>query len=289
MALIKHSFILIVICSGILACSQVPRNDISEEMVYFEGGEIIIGSDDAQPNEAPAFPTEVAPFYIDKSPVTVAEFRAFVDETGYITEAEKFGNSGVMDIKTGQWVLTNGANWKTPLGAAGPQAKDNHPVTQVSWNDAKAYAAWANRRLPTEIEWEYAAKNGKNSGNTYSWGNKLVENAAFKANVWQGDFPHKNTAEDGFLFTNPVGEFGETQSGLTDMGGNVWEWTASTYKPYEGNTLPFAIDPENKVIRGGSFLCAKDVCHGYRPTARQFNSRESATFHMGFRTAKSAE
>lgn len=268
------------------ACNPDRYPEAPAGMVYFGGGEILIGSEDAMPNEAPVFSTEVEPFYIDKSPVTVAQFEVFVNETGYVTEAERFGNSGVLDTETGQWVLAEGANWKHPLGKDGTQAESNHPVTQVSWNDANAYAEWEGRRLPNEIEWEYAAKGGKNSGNTYSWGNKLVEEGSFKANVWQGSFPIKNTIDDGFLFTSPVGEFGETEAGLTDMGGNVWEWTSSTYKMYAGNKTPFVVNEDNKVIKGGSFLCIKEICYGYRPSARQFNSRESATFHMGFRTAK---
>lgn len=116
-------------------------------------------------------------------------------------------NSGVLNLETGQWILAEGANWKYPLGKKGPEAEANHPVTQVSWNDANAYAEWAGRRLPSEIEWEYAAKNGKNSGNTYSWGNQLEEKGSYKANVWQGSFPIKNTVDDGFLYTSPVEEF----------------------------------------------------------------------------------
>lgn len=280
---------MVILFGGFFACAHSSQNDIPKGMVHFEGGEIMIGADDALPNEAPSFETEVSPFLMDKSPVTVAEFRAFVEETGYRTDAEEFGNSGVMDLNTGQWVLAEGANWRTPLGTGGQQAKDDHPVTQVSWNDAQAYAEWKGRRLPTEIEWEYAAKSGKNTGSKFSWGNELMEKASFKANVWQGHFPFKNTGEDGFLFTNPVGEFGQNEAGMTDMGGNVWEWTSTTYRLYDGNTQPFIHKKENKVIRGGSFLCHKEVCYGYRVTARQFNSKESATFHMGFRTARSAE
>lgn len=270
----------------VLSCSTPQPENLPEGMVFFEGGEIIIGAENGPPEEAPAFRTTVEPFLIDKNPVTVAEFRVFTKETGYVTEAEKYGNSGVLNSRTGQWILAEGASWKQPLGADGPEAEDNHPVTHVSWNDANAYAEWAGRRLPSEIEWEYAAKGGKNSGDLYSWGNDLVEDNTYQANVWQGDFPFTNTEDDGYFYTSPVGEFGETEAGLTDMGGNVWEWTSDTFKLYEGNKAPFRINPDNKVIRGGSFLCKKEVCYSYRVTARQFNSRESATFHMGFRTAK---
>lgn len=281
--------ILLIVLAGSNLAFQLQKVYTPDDMVFFEGGDILIGADNRMPNEAPAFEARVKPFYIDKSPVTVAEFRQFVKETGYITEAEKFGNSAVWISETGTWKLIEGANWKTPFGQMGAEAKDNHPVTQVSWNDAKAFAEWAGRRLPTEIEWEYAAKGGQNTDNQFSWGNEVNINGVYKANVWQGEFPGRNTVEDGFMYTSPVGEFGETKAGLSDMGGNVWEWTSSTYKLYEGNEQPFQVNPEVKVIRGGSFLCDKDVCYGYRVSARQFNSRESATFHMGFRTAMSAE
>ncbi|MBO6523678.1 MAG: formylglycine-generating enzyme family protein [Balneolaceae bacterium] len=273
-----------------MACT-IQKVDELEGMIYFEGGEITIGSEHGMPNETPSFKTKVPPFFIDKSPVTVAEFRKFVQATGYVTEAEKFGDSGVLDFATGRWVLEKGANWKHPHGENEDSSGDDHPVTQVSWNDANAYAKWAGKRLPTEIEWEYAAKGGKDSGNKYSWGDQLKTAGMFKANTWQGDFPVENTNEDNFLYTSPVGEFGETQAGLTDMGGNVWEWTSDTYKPYEGNPAfyMFSIDSAQKVIRGGSFLCHEDYCHGYRVSARQFNSKESATFNMGFRTVKDVQ
>lgn len=259
------------------------------DMVFFEGGTMTMGADDTQPNEYPAHPVTVSSFYLSGSPVTVAEFRTFAEETGYVTDAERFGNSAVFDVESGTWSLVEGADWRRPLGPGGPAAKDNHPVTQVSWNDARAYCEWAGVRLPTEAEWAFAARQGNKSGDRFSWGDELVQNAAYKANVWQGRFPDSVAVEDGYLYTSPVGAFGTTGAGLTDMGGNVWEWTQSTYKLYPGNPYPFAEDPKNKVIRGGSFLCDSTVCFGYRVTARNFNSRESATVNMGFRTARSAE
>jgi sulfatase modifying factor 1 len=216
----------------------------------------------------------------------VAQFSKFIEATGYVTDAEKFGNAGVFDFKTGEWKLVEGADWQYPLGPEGPKAKPDHPVTQVSWNDARAYCQWAGRRLPTEIEWEYAAKGGRNSGNKYSWGNNLVVNETYKANVWQGAFPEKFTGKDGYRLTSPVGAFGKTPAGLTDMGGNVWEWTSTTYHLYVHPNRISPKDPNKKVIRGGSFLCDKDVCHGYRVSARQFNTTRSATLNLGFRTAK---
>ncbi len=277
--------ILLVAAAAIASCTAQQQADTPKGMVYFAGGEIIIGAENTLPNEAPAFRTIVDPFLLDVSPVTVADFQKFAEATGYQTEAERFGDSVVMNYETGEWIMVNEASWKYPLGTEYPAAEDDHPVTHVSWNDANAYAVWAGRRLPTEIEWEYAAKNGQNSGNPYSWGSELVQNGTYRANVWQGRFPVENTAEDGYLFTSPVGEFGKTEAGLTDMGGNVWEWTADTYKLYDGNPARFRTNPAMKVIRGGSFLCHQDVCYSYRVSARQSHSHESASFHLGFRTA----
>jgi sulfatase modifying factor 1 len=244
-----------------------------------------MGADNTQPNEYPTHQVTVEAFYLGKSPVTVADFRTFVEETGYKTDAEKFSNSGVFDVQTGTWNLIDGANWRYPFGENEEKAKDNHPVTQVSWDDARAYCKWAGVRLPTEAEWEYAAKDTENK---FSWGNKLVTNAGFKANVWQGKFPDSMRVEDGYQYTSPVGAFGATKAGLTDMGGNVWEWTSSMYDLYQDNPYSFQPDEKKKVIRGGSFLCDSTVCFGYRVSARNFNSRESATVNMGFRTALNA-
>lgn len=254
-------------------------------MVAFHGGEFIVGTDSGEPNEGPPFTTQVDPFFIDEHPVTVAQFRKFIEASGYETEAEHFGNSAVFNVNSGTWTLTEGATWRFPLGPGGPRAEDNHPVTQVSWNDAQEYCRWAGRRLPTEIEWEYAAANGKREKTMYSWGNELVVEGAFKANVWQGRFPDSVDVQDGFLLTSPVGTYGKTEAGLADMGGNVWEWCQDPYRLYQDHLPADGIDPDLRVIRGGSFLCDEKVCHGYRVTARSHNSRESATIHMGFRTA----
>lgn len=274
------SILLFMGCTG----NETP----DKEMVYFEGGTITVGSEEGEMNESPVHQVSVDPFYISENLVTVAEFREFVEATGYVTEAEKFGNSGVFDVETGNWSLVEGADWKQPFGPDGKAAKDDHPVTQVSWNDAVAYCEWAGVRLPTEMEWEFAAKGGNDSNNRFSWGNDLVSKAGFEANVWQGKFPDSVSVEDGYLYTSPVGVYGKTEAGLTDMGGNVWEWTSDTYRLYEGNRYRVPMDENKKVIRGGSFLCDETVCFSYRVSARSFNTHESATFHMGFRTARDA-
>jgi len=260
----------------------------SEGMIRFSGGRFVVGTSSGASNEGPAFETVVKSFYLDEHPVTVKQFRKFVRATGYETEAEDFGNSGVFEVATARWVLCEGASWEFPLGPKAPKASDDHPVTQVSWNDAQEYCRWAGKRLPTEFEWEFAAASGKLKKNKYSWGDELVLNGKFMANVWQGRFPDSASVRDGFLLTSPVGYYGKTGAGLTDMGGNVWEWCQDTYALYPGNTMKQTVDPDYKVIRGGSFLCDEKVCHGYRVTARGTNSRESATFHMGFRTALDA-
>lgn len=258
-------------------------------MVYFETKNIEIGCDgkDCKSNEVPKHNVKINSFYIDKNLVSVAQFSEFVKQQNYITEAEKFGNAGVFDIKFGEWKLVEKANWKFPQGINFPKAEQNHPVTQVSWNDACAYCLFLGKRMPTENEWEFAARNGKTNASRFSWGSQLVENQKYKSNVWQGKFPENNTQNDGFLFTSPIGFFGKTESGMTDMGGNVWQWCQDTYKLYPGNNEKFVIDTLYKAIRGGSFLCDSNECFSYRNTARNSCSKETSLMHIGFRCAKS--
>jgi sulfatase modifying factor 1 len=266
--------------------AKSDKADVSEDLVYFEGGSIKIGSENGLPNEKPVFETKVESFYIDKYLVTVSDFRKFVTSTGYVTEAEKFGDAGVYNLEEGRWELRKGATWKYPLGPEKPKANEDHPVTQVSWNDAAAYCSWAGMRLPTEIEWEYAARGGKNDDDAYSWGNTIYQENTFMANVWQGELSDKQGA-DGFKYTSPVGYYGETQEGLTDMGGNVWEWCKTTYRPYPGGQ-PFRVHPNVKVIRGGSFFYDQAGDHSYSVSFRGSNSVETSLFNCGFRCAKNA-
>ncbi len=259
-----------------------------QNMVFFDGGEIMIGNDHGLPAEAPAHQKQIDAFYLDKHPVTVQEFRVFIEATGYQTDAEKFGDAGVFLFDKNKWSLVKGANWEYPQGPDKPKAKANHPVTQVSWRDAKAYCEWAGKRLPTEYEWEYAARNGQSDAPKYSWGNKVFDGESFHANVWQGDIDEKQGA-DGYVLTSPVGHYGTLPSGLTDMGGNVWEWSANVYKPYPGSNARFRTNPEMRTIRGGSFFYDEAGEDSYSVTFRGYNSVETSLFNTGFRCAADPE
>jgi len=268
---------------------DVDKSLVENKMVYFKGGTFMMGSSKGTPQEQPIHQVEVRSFRIDKHPVTVKEFRRFIEHTGYKTDAEKFGDSGVFDFSTSAWALVPGANWKNPLGKNSPLAQDDYPVTQVSWNDAVAYASWAGKRLPTEAEWEYAAKCGGKSATKFSWGNNLIMNGKYMANVWQGNDLSAEQGADGFKLTSPVGYFGETPCGLTDMGGNVWNWCSDTYKPYPGSTFPDQQNAELKVIRGGSFFFDQNGENSYSVTGRSSNTQETSLFNTGFRCAMNAE
>lgn len=273
--------------------SPLPKENIitkvadTSNMIYFEGGMINIGSDKGELNERPVFEMKIEPFYLDKNLVSVGDFREFILATNYKTEADKFGDSGVFSFKNGSWSLLPGANWEYPLGRNEAIALDNHPVTQVSWNDATAYAKWAGKRLPTEFEWEYAAKNGENNENRYAWGNALIINDKYMANVWQGgDDLSKPDVQDGFLLTSPIGAFGETESGLTDMGGNVWQWCANNFQPYPQNQNSTSGDSNVKSTRGGSFMYDQAFENSFTVTFRGKNSTDTSLFNTGFRCAK---
>ena len=224
-------------------------------------------------------------FFMDVSPVTVAQFDSFVRATGYVTEAQKFGNSEVFDTGTHTWSLVDGANYLYPLGPTKGKALANQPATQVSWHDAVAYCTWAKKRLPTREEWTYAAMNADGHyAKKYPWGDSLVENGKYRANVWEGSFPVFNNVADGFAYTSPVGVFGKTPLGLTDMGGNVWEWIEEWQNPNDT-----ASQTAEKLQMGGSCLCDWQVCHGYKIGNTAHSTPESGLCHVGFRCVKDVE
>lgn len=277
--------------------------EVPEGMVYVPGGRTRIGIDSTtlrhimQQREegprhtwgkgsTPAFWANVDSFFLEKHEVTVAQFRQFVEDTGFETQAEEFGNAGVMT--QGRWQLIPGADWQHPRGPSAPKAPADHPVTQVSYNDAEAYCEWKGRRLPTEVEWEHAARGATNRRAYTPWGTRgLLAGGEYQANTWQGPFPRVNEAEDGYRYTAPVGSFGAAALGLEDQGGNVWEWTSSWYRPYPERGTPFTPTRQSeKVQRGGSFLC--NECGGYRVFSRSHSTRETSLFHVGFRCAQDA-
>ena len=287
---IRFCFWSVLLISSLLISTGCGKEipDAPPGMVYVSGGKTQVGSEAGMPHERPVFTARVRPFFMDVHPVTVGQFRMFVESTGYVTQAEDFGDAAVLDYDTRQWALIPGASWEYPLGPDHLPSPDDHPVTQVSWNDAAAYAEWAGKRLPTEIEWEHAARSGNRDPNTpYAWGESLIIEGEFKANVWNGRFPLSNSGEDGFMYTSPVGTYGTSPSGLTDMGGNVWEWSADWYRPYSQRKEPLEPNSSSeKAQRGGSFLCEPGYCHGYRVSARSHSTPESSLFHVGFRCVK---
>jgi formylglycine-generating enzyme len=253
---------------------------VAPGMSYVPGGKLHT----EDPETSKPIDVVLKPFLLDKNVVTVADFDAFVKATAYVTEAEKFGNAGVFDKASAGWLLVDGANFHFPFGRDKEAAKPDHPVTQISWNDATAYAKWKGKRLPTQWEWEFAARNGESNGTAYSWGDQLVQQGKYKANTWQGSFPYHNTVEDGYEYTSPAGIFGQNKLGLTDMGGNVWQWCTDDIRP---TATEAASDPSmRKVLRGGSFLCDPLVCHGFKVTGRSSCTAETALVHLGFRCAK---
>ena len=274
-------------------------------MVRVPAGSFVMGTDRGFDFEGPAREVATSGFWIDEHEVTNAEFAAFVAATGYVTDAERYGwslvfracaggpGAGSPDAGSpdaGRWERVEGADWRHPTGPnSSVVGGDEFPVVQVSWNDASAYAAWARRRLPTEAEWERAARGGLARAE-YAWGDGLTPSDRFMANYWQGPWPKEDTAEDGFEGVAPVRSFAANGFGVFDMTGNVWEWTADWFAP-ESYVVDVSSNPKGpragteRVIRGGSFLCNETFCAGYRVAARNKTSPDTATNHIGFRCA----
>ncbi|MFM1654211.1 formylglycine-generating enzyme family protein [Brevibacillus sp. B_LB10_24] len=280
-----------------------------EGMVYLPGGEFLMGTDSkegfAADGEGPVRQIVLSPFYLDTCAVTNRQFRRFVEATGYKTEAERYGWSFVfhhfVSEKAKQdvmqsvqsapwWWAVKGAYWQRPEGAdSSVEDRLDHPVVHVSWNDAMAYCKWAGKRMPTEAEWEFAARGGLVQ-KRYPWGDELKPGGEHYCNIWQGKFPVKNHASDGYLGTAPAKSFPENGYGLYNMAGNVWEWCSDWFSPTYHLNGPRE-NPQGpprgqaKVIRGGSYLCHKSYCNRYRVAARSSNTPDSSTGHMGFRCA----
>ena len=282
-------------------------------MVFIPGGSFLMGSNAFYREERPVRSETVDGFWIDRFPVTNAEFSRFVAETGYVTFSERVPTremypdaapeflvpGSLVFVKPPRpvslrdhrawWAYVPGANWRHPSGPnSSILRKDNHPVVHVAYEDAQAYAAWAGKELPEEAQWEFAARGGL-EGAAYPWGDAANPEGRYMANTWQGRFPFENLAEDGFEGTSPVDAFPPNGFGLHDMAGNVWEWTASLYSPQGGADKSCCqrddVDPKSQlyVVKGGSHLCAPNYCLRFRPAARQGETPDSSTCHIGFR------
>ncbi|HKQ24897.1 MAG TPA: formylglycine-generating enzyme family protein [Burkholderiales bacterium] len=303
------------------------RNDGIAKAIWIPGGSFTMGSNDHYPEEAPAHKVTVGAFWMDAHTVTNREFKKFVDETGYVTLAERPANpddypgakpemlvpssvmfkksSGPVDLSNhyNWWIYVAGADWKHPRGPASSlQGLWSHPVVHVAFEDAEAYAKWAGKDLPTEAEWEFAARGGL-EGAEFSWGDEYMPGGKPRANNWQGEFPWQNLLEDGYEWTAPVGSFPANGYGLHDMAGNVWQWTTDWYQDHgkikspcctmenpRGAEREASLDPRTpgiqiprKVMKGGSYLCAPNYCRRYRPAARMAQTIDTSTCHLGFR------
>jgi sulfatase modifying factor 1 len=268
------------------------------DLLAIEGGSFLMGSEDAdgfaEDGEGPVREVTVASFQIARHAVTNEEFARFVEATGHVTGAERLGNSFVFAgllpedfpetravARAQWWRQVEGADWRRPEGPGSPiHERMDHPVVHVSWTDARAYCSWAGVRLPTESEWEYAARGGLEQ-KRFPWGDELTPGGEHRCNIWQGDFPVHNTLEDGYLGTAPADAFRPNGFGIHNTSGNVWEWCADWFDPPAAAPRP----GRGKVIRGGSYLCHHSYCNRYRVAARSRNTPDSSTGHMGFRVA----
>ena len=259
----------------------------TNKMIFLKGGKFNFGNDNGLEREKPEREVIIQSFLIDKNLVTVEDFRGFVNESSYTTEAEIFGNAIVYDDSINIWQLVDGANWEFPFGKSKKNSSYNHPVTQVSWNDALAYCKFCDKTLPSEVQWEYAAsERGQKKNQLFYWGNDLLVNEKYMCNTWNSGYPNTIGFQDGFKYTSPIGHFEANSLGIFDMAGNVWEWCYNWHLPYEGNSQIFPTELEGKAQRGGSFLCNPEYCHGFRLSARSATSPESSLFHVGFRCVK---
>lgn len=288
------------------------REGSLEGMVRLDGGAFLMGTDDRegfpQDGEGPVRTVRVPAFYIDETTVTNECFGTFVRKTGYQTDAERFGWSFVfyallspealaahpqVAAQTPWWCAIEGASWQHPEGPGTDLlGRESHPVTHVSWHDATAYSRWAGKRLPTEAEWEYAARGGLVQ-KRYPWGDVLTPDGVHHCNIWQGTFPSYNSLEDGYLGTAPARSFPANGFGLYQVAGNVWEWCADWFSPDFHRDGPRdrpggPLSGTAKVIRGGSFLCHRSYCNRYRVAARSANTPDSTASNMGFRCVRDA-
>ncbi len=318
-----------MLCCGVNREERIASSDISDAMIRIPGGTFRMGSDKHYPEEAPVHRVTVDPFFIDRTPVTNREFRKFVDATGYVTfaevrpRAEDYPGAIPHMLRAGSLVFTPpdhpvdtrdwsqwwnfkfGANWRRPYGPRSSNRDlDDHPVVHVAYRDAEAYARWAGKELPTEAEWEFAARGGLDEAE-FAWGDELTPGGRHMANTWQGAFPYENLETDGYARTSPVTAFPPNRYGVYDMIGNVWEWTMDWWSArHEGDVPKACCVPQNprggpesasydprqpqiriprKVLKGGSHLCAPSYCRRYRPAARHAEPIDTSTSHVGFR------
>lgn len=289
---------------------QRAESENVENMELIKGGSFLMGTSDKDrfkaDGEGPVREVVVNDFYMDARTITNREFLKFVEETNYKTDAEKFGWSFVFEKfisertaahitqkvqQTPWWWVVHGADFKHPEGPDSYiENRLEHPVIHISWNDAIAFCKWAGKRLPTEAEWEYAARGGL-SQKRYPWGDDLTPNGKHQCNIWQGTFPHENTKEDGFLGTAPAKSFPQNGYGLYNMAGNVWEWCNDWFSKHHPDDRPLQnpVGPGqgvSRVMRGGSYLCHHSYCNRYRVGARTSNTPDSSSGNLGFRCVK---
>jgi sulfatase modifying factor 1 len=338
-------YVRIVVAGALLGLSAlapvVLAAPATNDMVWIPSGEYVMGTDDPRSfaNERPAHHVKLNGFWMDKHDVTNDEFKKFVDATGYVTTAERkpdwdelkkqlppgtpkpddsvlvagslvfVGTTNAVDLRdiSQWWRWTPGASWRHPGGPGTDiRGKGNYPVVQISWYDARAYAQWAGKRLPTEAEWEYAARGGREN-KRYPWGDDFMPNGKYMANIWTGKFPYYNDKADGFAGLAPVGSFPPNGYGLYDMAGNAWQWCDDWYRANVHQELkaqdpvcsmnpagPLSsydpLDPfaAKRVVKGGSFLCNINYCESYRPSARRGEAPDTGMSHISFRCVMSA-